>query len=265
MADFVVKSSQKPVRDEEPHKEEWWTLWVDGASRSPGSVIGLLLQSSTGEQLEQTIRLGFSASNNEAEYEAILSELDLALALSVSKLRVYNNSQHVQEEYGVKDERMARYLTKVRDTLQWLSEWTIEKIPRVDNVRVDALARIATSLPIKEAILFPIYVQTDPSIIETSTCNTIEESQEEGQEWTEVIAGYLQTGSLPDEPKQVYKIRVQAARFALIGEHLYKRSFIGPYLRCLDRSESQYILAELDEGVCGNHPGGQSLAHRVHS
>ena len=265
MANFVVESSQKPVRDEEPHKEEWWTLWVDGASRSPGSVIGLLLQSSTGEQLEQTIRLGFSASNNEAEYEAILSELDLALALSVSKLRVYNNSQHVQEEYGVKDERMARYLTKVRDTLQWLSEWTIEKIPRVDNVRVDALARIATSLPIKEAILFPIYVQTDPSIIETSTCNTIEESQEEGQEWTEVIAGYLQTGSLPDEPKQVYKIRVQAARFTLIGEHLYKRSFIGPYLRCLDRSESQYILAELDEGVCGNHPGGQSLAHRVHS
>ena len=86
MADFVVESSQKPVRDEEPHKEEWWTLRVDGASRSPGSVIGLLLQSSTGEQLEQAIRLGFSASNNEAEYEAILSELDLALALSVSKI-----------------------------------------------------------------------------------------------------------------------------------------------------------------------------------
>ena len=76
---------------------------------------------------------------------------------------------------------MARYLTKVRDTLQWLGEWTIEKIPRVDNVPVDALARIATSLPIKEAILLPIYVQTDPSITETSTCNTIEESQEEGQ------------------------------------------------------------------------------------
>ncbi|RVW26660.1 hypothetical protein CK203_096493 [Vitis vinifera] len=44
--------------------------------------------------------LGFSASNNEAEYEAILSGLDLALALSVSKLRIYSDSQlvvkHVQ-------------------------------------------------------------------------------------------------------------------------------------------------------------------------
>ena len=77
---------------------------------------------------------------------------------------------------------MARYLTKVRDTLQRLGEWTIEKIPRADNIRADALARIATSLPIKEAILLPIYVQTDSSITKASTCNTIKKSQEEGQE-----------------------------------------------------------------------------------
>ena len=95
MVDFVVESSQKPVRDEEPHKEEWWTLWVDGVSRSSGSGIGLLLQSPMGEQLEQAIGLGFPASNNEAEYKGILSGLDLALALSVSKLRVYSDSQLV--------------------------------------------------------------------------------------------------------------------------------------------------------------------------
>ncbi|RVW96220.1 hypothetical protein CK203_020814 [Vitis vinifera] len=82
---------------------------VDRASRSSGSGVGLLLQSPTGEHLEQVIRLGFPASNNEAEYEAILSGLDLALALSVSKLRVYSDSQlvvkHVQKEYEAKDAR----------------------------------------------------------------------------------------------------------------------------------------------------------------
>ena len=103
-----------------------------------------------------------------------------------------------------------------------MDEWTIEKIPRVDNVRADALAGIAAFLPTKEAMLLPIYVQTDPSITEASTRNTIEESQEEGQEWTEVIVGYLRIGSLPDEPKQAHKIRVQAARFTLIRGHLYK-------------------------------------------
>ncbi|RVW85539.1 Gag-Pol polyprotein [Vitis vinifera] len=122
MADFVLEYSQKPTQHKEPREEEWWTLRVDGASRSSGSGVGLLLQSPLGEQLEQVIRLGFPASNNKAEYEAILSGLDLALTLSVSKLRVYSDSQlvvrHVQEEYEAKDERMARYLTKVRDTLQ---------------------------------------------------------------------------------------------------------------------------------------------------
>ena len=122
MADFVLEYSQRPSQRQESSEKDWWTLRVDGASRSSGSRVGLLLQSPTGEHLEQAIRLGFPASNNEAEYEAILSGLDLALALSISKLRVYNDSQlvvrHVQKEYKAKDARMARYLTKVRDTLQ---------------------------------------------------------------------------------------------------------------------------------------------------
>nr|CAN67044.1 hypothetical protein VITISV_037623 [Vitis vinifera] len=123
-----------PAQHREPCGEEWWTLQVDGASRFP-------------------------MSNSEAEYEVILSGLDLVLALSVSRLRVYSDSQlvvrHVQKEYEAKDERMTRYLTKVRDTLQ-------------------------------------------------------------RQDWTKAIIEYLRTGTLPEEPKQAHKTRVQAARFTLI-------------------------------------------------
>ncbi|RVW72958.1 Transposon Ty3-I Gag-Pol polyprotein [Vitis vinifera] len=194
----------------------------------PGSGVGLLLQSPIGEQLEQAIRLGFPVSNNEAEYEAILSEMDLALALSISRLRVYSDSQLV----------------------------TIKKIKRIENGRADALAGIAASLPIKEAILLPIHVQTNPPSREASTCNTIEANQADGQDWMEAIIENLRTGTLPEEPKQAHKTRVQAARFTLIGGHLYKRSFTGPYLRCLNHSEALYILAELHERVCGNHSGG---------
>ena len=104
--------------------------------------------------------------------------MDLALALSVSRLWVYSDSQlvvrHVQKEYEAKDARMTRYLTKVRDTLHRFTEWTIEKIRQTENGRADALVGIAASLPIKEAILLPIHVQANPSITETSTCNTIE-------------------------------------------------------------------------------------------
>ena len=72
---------------------------------------------------------------------------------------------------------MARYLAKLKDTLQQFTEWTVEKIRRTENGRADALASIAASLPIKEVILLLIHVQTNPSVAETSTCNTIEATQ----------------------------------------------------------------------------------------
>ena len=87
MADFILEVPQQPPRLIEPGEGGWWTLHVDEASWTSGFWIGLLLQSPTGEQLEQAIRLGFPTSNNEAEYEAILSGLNLALALSASKAR----------------------------------------------------------------------------------------------------------------------------------------------------------------------------------
>ena len=108
-------------------------------------------------------------------------------------------------------------------------------------------------------------MQTNPSVVETSTCNTIEASQADGQEWKNSITEYLRIGTFPGDPKQAHKVRVQAARFTIIGEHLYKRSFTGPYLQCLSHSEAQYVLAELHEGICRNHSGGRSLAHRAHS
>ena len=137
MVDFVLEYARRPDQHQKSNEKEWWTLRVDGASRSSGFGVGLLLQSPTGEHLEQVIRLGFLASNNEAEYEAIISGLDLALALSVSKLRVYSDSQlivrHIQEEYEAKDASMAQYLTKVKDTLQQFTEWTVEKIRRTEK------------------------------------------------------------------------------------------------------------------------------------
>lgn len=113
-------------------------MQVDEASWSFGSGVGLLLKSPADEQLEQAIRLGYPTSNNEAEYEAILSRLNLTFALSASKLMIYNDSQlimgHIQKEYEAKDEHMSQYLMKVRDSLQQLDEWVVEKIPWADNV-----------------------------------------------------------------------------------------------------------------------------------
>lgn len=83
--------------------------------------VGLLIESPTRERLEQSIRLGFPASNNETEYEVIMSDLGLVIALCASKVRIHNDSQliveQIQKEYEAKDEGMTKYLLKVQESL----------------------------------------------------------------------------------------------------------------------------------------------------
>ena len=55
---------------------------MDGASRQTGVGLRLQLKAPTGEVIDQAIRLNFSASNNEAEYEVIIARLDLAISMS---------------------------------------------------------------------------------------------------------------------------------------------------------------------------------------
>ena len=83
--------------------------------------------------------------------------------------------------------------------------------------------------------------------------------------WMDPITLYLSTGELPKERNKAHKLQIQAARFSLIDRQLFKRSFGNPYLKCLTPKQSQYMLAELHEGICGNHLGGRTLAHRAHT
>ena len=125
-----------------PDKKGWWTLCVDGASRQTGAGIGLQLTSPIGERIEQEIRLGFNATNNESEYEAMIARLELALAMGADSLSVQSNSQlvvrQVNAEFESKDPRMAKYASIVKQKLNTLSAWKLEHVPRDCNERVDA-------------------------------------------------------------------------------------------------------------------------------
>ncbi|PKU60276.1 hypothetical protein MA16_Dca027859 [Dendrobium catenatum] len=59
------------------------------------------------------------------------------------------------------------------------------------------------------------------------------------------------------------RLRRQAANFTIINGELYKRSFTGPYLKCLPPSEANYALREVHSGICGEHLGGRALAQKV--
>ena len=99
----------------------WWTLNVDGASRQTGAGIGLQLKSPTEEKIEQVVHLGFNASNSESEYEAILTGIELAAAVSTDRLLIQSDSQlvvgQVNAEYELRDPRMEKYVSLVKQRL----------------------------------------------------------------------------------------------------------------------------------------------------
>ena len=79
------------------------------------------------------------------------------------------------------------------------------------------------------------------------------------------IIKYLQTGDVPKDRKQTHKLCIQATCITLINDQLYKRSFEDPYLKCLSKPESKYVLIKLHDGIYDNHPGGQTLVHRAYT
>ena len=76
LADFLAEIPQVETSSS---SSNWWILNVDGASQQTRAGIGLQLKSPSGDKIEQAIRLGFCASNNELEYEPSWLVLNLQL------------------------------------------------------------------------------------------------------------------------------------------------------------------------------------------
>ena len=83
------------------------------------------------------------------------------------------------------------------------------------------------------------------------------------ENWTKPLIAYLRSSILPDGKDAAKKLKVQASRFVLIRDILYKRDFSQPYLRCLSHDEADYVMREVNEGICGNYSRARSLVHKL--
>ena len=77
------------------------------------------------------------------------------------------------------------------------------------------------------------------------------------------LVSYLKNSALLDAMEAARKLKIQAARFVMIRDVLYKRSFSRPYLRCLGLEEVDYVMRKVHEGIGGNHSGSRSLVHKL--
>ena len=99
---------------------------MDGSSTLHAGGIGVVLKSPEVDTLKQKVRLHYPKTNNEAEYDALLKGLELAKSLGAKSVLVQGDSQLVISQvngmYEAKEERMKKYLNKVRRLIKNFSE-----------------------------------------------------------------------------------------------------------------------------------------------
>jgi ribonuclease HI len=140
LADFVANFSSElqeeadlEVQQLEETKDPW-ILFTDGASNIRGTGLGILLKSPQGDIIPQSIACEFQATNNKAEYEALIAGLQLAKQIRIRYLQVYVDSllitNHFNGSYTVKGEKLMKYLEIVKELAGSFDSFSIMQVPR---------------------------------------------------------------------------------------------------------------------------------------
>ena len=188
---------------------EGWRLYIDGASNSRGSGLGVVLTAPQGQMMELAIRLGFPTSNNVAEYESLLHSLRSAIALQADPLHVYCDSQlvvnQISGDYAAKDKKMKTYLVEAKKLLRKFKHVQIEHISRDLNGHADALASLASAVAPELRRIISVGVQSIPSV-RGEVINKVR-SVDQPLSWMSPILAYLKDDILPADRKEADWIR----------------------------------------------------------
>nr|GEU30033.1 hypothetical protein [Tanacetum cinerariifolium] len=243
LAEFIVERPEKDSSDtpmeEEGELPEPWILFTDESSCTDGSKAGLILTNPEGMKFTYALRSRFDATNNEAEYEALITRLRIAKQMEAD---------------------MIRYLEKVKAFIGSFKSFSIKQIPRSKNKKSDALSKIASTSFAHLSKQVLVEELKEKCISEVEILMVVEE---EGDTWMTPLFKYLMEGTLPAEVKKARAIKRKSWRFTVFNETLYKKSFLDPWLRCVGPLQANYILREIHDGSCSMHAGTRSVVAKA--
>nr|XP_025607235.1 uncharacterized protein LOC112698023 [Arachis hypogaea] len=255
LADFITEMTS------DEHTETW-ELHVDGASSREGSGAGIILKEGNKVVAEQSLQFHFSASNNQAEYEALIAGLKLALDHEATNLTAHCDSllvvQQIRGEFQVKDPLLERYWLIAKDLISNFNSFTIIHVHREQNVRADILSKLAATRAETQTSTLSQHTLTKPSI-ELLSIERINDLHD----WRRPFLEYIRTGTIPKDEPHPQQFRRKASFYTRMSGELYRRGFSQPLLRCLNQEQAQEVMNEVHEGVCGNHIGGRALAAKI--
>ncbi|GER45670.1 pol polyprotein [Striga asiatica] len=150
---------------------------------------------------------------------------------------------------------MKKYLAEVHAMLKGFVTWELIQIPRGENGRADLLLKIAASLVDCRSRSVTLMDMTRSSLDQMLEI-------EEQKDWRSPLIQWLQEPvagkDIRDDP-----VGRRALRFYLQNGILYKRSYMGPHLRCVSEQDGEYVLKEVHEGCCGDDIKARILVGKV--
>ncbi|XP_076922180.1 uncharacterized protein LOC143583880 [Bidens hawaiensis] len=146
---------------------------------------------------------------------------------------------------------MASYLSQAKVLIRQFFSFNIVHIKGSENKSADALRKLASTnfehfaKDIRVEVIDHLSVpQNQVLVIQTGV-----------ESWMTPIKAYLSSGALPAGKAEARKIEHKALNYQLADGILYRRSFLGPLLRCVDAEYANYLIREIHEGICGLHVG----------
>ena len=218
-------------------------MYFDGSLMKTGASAGLLFISPLGKHLRYVLRLHFPASNNMAEYEALVNGLRIAIKLGVRCLDARGDSQlvidQVMKNSHCRDQKMEAYYDEVRRLEDKFHGLELNHIARWYNETADELAKIASGRTTVPPNVFcrdihqpSVKLDDAPEPDETSAQPEVPSAAEgealrikgerngvaPNQNWQTLYLQYLHRGELPLDKAEARRLARRAKSFVLLGD-----------------------------------------------
>lgn len=245
----------------------------DGSKRLEGAGAGMVLVSPQGDKMKYILRMTFpNASNNEAEYEALIHGMKMAKAYGATRLKIFGDSQlvaqQVMNKYDAVNDNMIAYKEVYNELEKTFDGCEVNHVSRLSNDEADVLANIGSQcLPIPPRVFWeeiserstkPKKVPKQPkkkeklkkdSGVPTAPEDHISDDEEEPEEvmmiqipWMQAYVSYITRKEIPDDPVEARRVIRRSKAFTVVKGELCKRSISGVLQRCVTPEEGRVIL-----------------------
>nr|ABA94385.1 retrotransposon protein, putative, unclassified [Oryza sativa Japonica Group] len=242
-ADVVKYMLSAPILKGRVRKWIFALTEFDLRYESPKAIkgIGLVIISPRGASFEFAYTIKPYATNNQAEYQAVLKGLQLLKEVEADAIEIMGDSllviSQLAREYECKNDTLMVYNEKCRELMDGFWLVTLKHVSREQNVEANDLAQGASGYkPMMRDIK-----------IEVATISA--------DDWRYDVYQYLQNSS----QSASQKLRYKALKYTLLDDELYYRTIDGVLLKCLSTDKAKVAIGEVHEGICGTHQSAHKM------